>query len=231
MLAVTGLGLVSASLALGRESAAHAGEESVFERRCTGTYLVLEEGSQAQTLWTFHADRTLVASSSGELLFAFSGQQGAWRPDGDSGAKAVELDFDWDAAGTLQAIGRVDIDEQRLEAQRGKLEKQALEQAQLLRQKIAAEVASLETYAQNLDSLDQQARLLVGEIAMRNFALVRDRVKNIVLRADVGIVQQAWEVREEQRVRVRNLQRERAREEQNLNDELREVLDDAEDSQ
>lgn len=135
------------------------------------------------------------------------------------------------AKGIQSLLGRVDIDEQRLEAQRGKLEKQALEQAQVLRQKIAAEVASLETYAQNLDSLDQQARLLVGEIAMRNFALVRDRVKNIVLRADVGIVQQAWEVREEQRVRVRNLQRERAREEQNLNDELREVLDDAEDSQ
>jgi tetratricopeptide (TPR) repeat protein len=128
-------------------------------------------------------------------------------------------------------LGRMDIDEQRLEANRGKFEKQALEQAQELRGKIAAEVASLETYAQNLDSLDQQARLLVGELAMKNFALVRDRVKNIVLRADVGIVQQAWEVREEQRVRVRNLQRERAREEQNLNDELREVLDDSEEAQ
>jgi tetratricopeptide (TPR) repeat protein len=133
------------------------------------------------------------------------------------------------AKGVQTLLGRIDIDEQRLEATRGKLERQALEQAQVLRQKIATEVAALETYAQNLDSLDQQARLLVGEIAMKNFALVRDRVKNIVLRADVGIVQQAWEVREEQRVRVRNLQRERAREEQNLNDELREVLDDSED--
>jgi len=135
------------------------------------------------------------------------------------------------AKGIQSLMGRLDIDEQRLEASRGKLEKQALEQAQALRAKIAAEVVSLETYAQNLDSLDQQARLLVGEIAMKNFALVRDRVKNIVLRADVGIVQQAWEVREEQRVRVRNLQRERAREEQNLNDELREVLDDSEEAQ
>jgi len=135
------------------------------------------------------------------------------------------------AKGIQSLLGRADIDEQRLEAQRSKLETQALEQAQALRAKIAAEVGALETYAQNLDGLDQQARLLVGEIAMKNFALVRDRVKNIVLRADVGIVQQAWEVREEQRVRVRNLQRERAREEQNLNDELREVLDDSEDSQ
>jgi hypothetical protein len=79
--------------------------------------------------------------------------------------------------------------------------------------------------------LDQQARVLVGEVAMKNFGLVRDRLKSIVLRADTGIVQQAWELREEQRIRVNNLQRERAREEQNLNDELREVLDDAEDSQ
>jgi tetratricopeptide (TPR) repeat protein len=135
------------------------------------------------------------------------------------------------AKGIQSLLGRADIDEQRLEATRAKLEKQALDQAQELRAKIAAEVVALETYSQNLDGLDQQARLLVGEIAMKNFALVRDRVKNIVLRADVGIVQQAWEVREEQRVRVRNLQRERAREEQNLNDELREVLDDSEDAQ
>ena len=89
----------------------------------------------------------------------------------------------------------------------------------------------IETYAQNLDGLDQQARLLVGEIAMKNFGLVRDRLKSIVLRADTGIVQEAWEVREEQALRVRNLQRERAREEQTLNDELREVLDDAEEEQ
>jgi hypothetical protein len=137
-----------------------------------------------------------------------------------------------DYAKSIQSLlGRADIDEQRLEATRTRLEKQALDQAQELRAKIAAEVAALETYSQNLDGLDQQARLLVGEIAMKNFALVRDRVKNIVLRADVGIVQQAWEVREEQRVRVRNLQRERAREEQNLNDELREVLDDSEEAQ
>jgi hypothetical protein len=68
----------------------------------------------------------------------------------------------------------------------------------------------------------------VGEVAQQHFARISDRLKSIVLRADVGIVQQAWEVREEQRARVRSLQRERAREEQTLNDELREVLDDAE---
>jgi tetratricopeptide (TPR) repeat protein len=128
-------------------------------------------------------------------------------------------------------LARADTVENALDAQRSRYEQQALEQANGLRDKISEEVGLIETYAQNLDGLDQQARLLVGEIAMKNFGLVRDRLKSIVLRADVGIVQEAWEVREEQALRVRNLQRERAREEQTLNDELREVLDDAEEQQ
>jgi tetratricopeptide (TPR) repeat protein len=128
-------------------------------------------------------------------------------------------------------LSRADIDETALDGQRVKWEEQAVEQANGLRDKISQELTLVETYAQNLDGLDQQARLLVGEIAMKNFGLVRDRLKSIVLRADVGIVQEAWEVREEQALRVRNLQRERAREEQTLNDELREVLDDAEEQQ
>jgi predicted rRNA methylase YqxC with S4 and FtsJ domains len=47
-----------------------------------------------------------------------------------------------------------------------------------------------------------------------------------VLRADVGIVQQAWEVREQHRERVRELQRVRSTEEQKLNDEMKEVMQD-----
>jgi tetratricopeptide (TPR) repeat protein len=128
-------------------------------------------------------------------------------------------------------LARADNDDAALDVQRAKYEQQAIEQANALRDKISQELALVEGYAQNLDGLDQQARLLVGEIAMKNFSLVRDRLKSIVLRADVGIVQEAWEVREEQALRVRNLQRERAREEQTLNDELREVLDDAEEQQ
>lgn len=128
-------------------------------------------------------------------------------------------------------LARADNDDLALDSQRAKYEQQAVEQANGLREKISQETALVEGYAQNLDGLDQQARLLVGEIAMKNFSLVRDRLKSIVLRADVGIAQEAWEVREEQALRVRNLQRERAREEQTLNDELREVLDDAEEQQ
>ncbi len=135
-------------------------------------------------------------------------------------------------ARTIQPLVlRADVVDSRVEAQIRSLDEQAGSEAAALERKINGEVALLEVSAQNLDMLDQQARLLVGEVAMKNFALVRDRLKSVVLRADVGIVQEAWEVREEQRVRVRNLQRERSREESSLNDELREVLDDAAEDQ
>ncbi|MGC4092091.1 MAG: tetratricopeptide repeat protein [Polyangiaceae bacterium] len=124
-------------------------------------------------------------------------------------------------------LTRADVIDSRLESTIRGLDEQARIGADEVGRKVSNELAILEASAQNLDTLDQQARLLVGEGAMKNFALVRDRLKSVVLRADVGIVQEAWEVREEQRVRVRNLQRERSREENSLNDELREVLDDA----
>ena len=45
--------------------------------------------------------------------------------------------------------------------------------------------------ASTLEGLDSEGRLVVGQVAMRNFGLVRDRLKNIVLRADVGVTEEA----------------------------------------
>ena len=84
-------------------------------------------------------------------------------------------------------------------------------------------------YASRLDTMDQHARILVGEVAKQNFIRAKERLKDVVMRADVGLVQQAWEVREEQKQRVFDLLRERAQEDRLINDELREVLDDSED--
>jgi tetratricopeptide (TPR) repeat protein len=128
-------------------------------------------------------------------------------------------------------LARADTIDLRLDGTRADLERNATAQADALRVKIAEELASVETRAAALDQVDQEARVVVGEVAMKAFGAVRERLKGIVLRADVGIVQEAWEEREEQALRVRTLQREKAREEQMLNDELREVLEDAEEDQ
>jgi tetratricopeptide (TPR) repeat protein len=96
-----------------------------------------------------------------------------------------------------------------------------------IRNKIEAERVKIDGYNGTLFTYDTEAKQLVGEVAKRNFEIVREKLRSIVLRADVGITEQAWEVREEELDRVHNLQTERAREEQLLDEELREVLDDS----
>ncbi len=96
-----------------------------------------------------------------------------------------------------------------------------------LKEKVESERVKIVGYEERLGKLDTEARDLVGQVAKRNFELVRDKLRNIVLRADVGITEQAWEVREEELYRVRTLQTERAKQEQTLDEELREVLDDS----
>ncbi len=106
------------------------------------------------------------------------------------------------------------------------LEGQVAQRSGQMEQKVEAERLHIGTYQQQLDALDNEARDLVGHVAQRNFGLVRDKLRGIVLRADVGITEQAWEVREEELDRVRSLQSERARQEQLLDEELKEVRDD-----
>jgi hypothetical protein len=106
------------------------------------------------------------------------------------------------------------------------LEVQVAVQTRDLQAKIDLEASRIEEYQNELTALDGRARDLVGHVAERNFGLVRDRLRGIVVRADVGVTEQAWEVREEEVSRVRRLQGERARQEQVLEEELHEVLDD-----
>jgi tetratricopeptide (TPR) repeat protein len=106
------------------------------------------------------------------------------------------------------------------------LEAQVAEKAGALQQKIETERGNIAKYQQTLDGYDNEARDLVGRVAQRNFGLVRDKLRGIVLRADVGVTEQAWEVREEELDRVHSLQSERSRQEQLLDEELKEVRDD-----
>jgi tetratricopeptide (TPR) repeat protein len=145
---------------------------------------------------------------------------------GDSSADAVEY-----ARAIQPLLARADRAEDMLDRSRRDLDASAEATARDVSAIVEREAQSMAQYAAQLEELDQSSRVLVGEVAMKSLEKVRERLKSVVLRADVGIVQHAWEIREEQMSRVRDLQRERAREERFLNDELREVLDDAEDSQ
>jgi tetratricopeptide (TPR) repeat protein len=148
-----------------------------------------------------------------EVQLATGGQAGA---DGQRYAQRI-----------YPVLTQARVEEDRLMGAFQQLETQVAARTTELKAKIDSEGASIERYKQQLASLDGEARDLVGHVAERNFGLVRDKLRGIVLRADVGITEQAWEVREEELERVHNLQSERSREEQLLDEELREVLDDA----
>ncbi len=117
--------------------------------------------------------------------------------------------------------------EDRLVAEFNRLDEKVVAKVSELRAKIDAESAKIAGFQGQLNGLDDESRELVGRVAERNFILVGEKLRSIVLRADVGVTEQAWEVREEELARVRQLQMERVREEQVLDEELREVLDDA----
>ncbi len=119
--------------------------------------------------------------------------------------------------------------EDRLTAAFVDIDRQVAGRIAELQGKIEAERTKIVGYQGELVKLDGEARDLVGRVAQRNFMLVRDKVRGIVLRSDIGITEQAWEVREEELERVRTLQTERARQEQILDEELKEVLDDSTD--
>jgi tetratricopeptide (TPR) repeat protein len=148
--------------------------------------------------------------------------------------REVELSAGGSAGGDAQRFagraGAVLLEARQYEAQLvaalQQLEARVAVRSQELERKVIAERASIGKYQGELDGLDNEARDLVGHVAQRNFGLVRDKLRNIVLRADVGLTEQAWEVREEELDRVRSLQTERARQEQLLDEELKEVRDD-----
>lgn len=126
----------------------------------------------------------------------------------------------------LQRAAQIDG---QVEASLAEIETEVASKASDLRAIVQRETANVVDYSLQLEDLDQEARVLVGEVARRNFQRVRKRLGEIVLRADVGITEEAWELREEQYTRVRRLKIERARGEQRLREELEEVLDDSAD--
>lgn len=127
----------------------------------------------------------------------------------------------------LPVIKQADEADAQINAIKAEIEAEVERKTQLVIADVNAETEKLVGYQVRLEELDGQARVLVGEVMMRNFGFVRDRLKSMILRADVGITQQAWEVREDQITRVRTLTRERAQQERTLREELNEVLDDA----
>ena len=88
------------------------------------------------------------------------------------------------------------------------------------------ETANLARYRASLGSLEGETEDVVGAITYLNFNRVHGRFYDLVLRADVGKIDVSWARREDHRLRIDALTRERARELQALDDEFRDVMDE-----
>ena len=93
------------------------------------------------------------------------------------------------------------------------------------------ETANLARYRKALGSLEGETEDVVGAITYLNFNRVHDRFYDLVLRADVGKIDVSWAKREDHRLRIDALTRERARDLQALDDEFRDVMDQNETSE
>jgi hypothetical protein len=91
---------------------------------------------------------------------------------------------------------------------------------------LTEETGKLVGYRQSLAELNTETEDVVGGVALGNYRQVQKRFYDLVLKADVGVIDVGWAEREEHRTRIEMLTRERARSMQSLDDEFREIMDD-----
>jgi TolA-binding protein len=106
------------------------------------------------------------------------------------------------------------------------IDKAIAERIAAMKQVMSAETTNIEGYQKQLGTLETDAEDVVGSVTYANFSTVRRRFYDLVLRADVGTIDVSWADREEHRMRVELLTRERAREIQALDDEFKEIMDE-----
>ena len=126
-----------------------------------------------------------------------------------------------------------DAAHRRIGAIEAQLDRRDAEIAQAVRKRAAdmlavvdEETANLKRYRVALRSLEGETVDVVGAITYLSFNRIHGRFYDLVLRADVGKIDVAWARREDHRLRLDALTRERARELQALDDEFRDVMDE-----
>jgi tetratricopeptide (TPR) repeat protein len=131
------------------------------------------------------------------------------------------------------AAARVSTIEHRLEADKARVAeaKAALQasvalKAEAIRKEVEAERDKLRGYAGEVDTVSSDARNLVGRITYDSFKRVKKQFDDLVLKADVGLVDVAWTKKQDDTTKIQNLSKQKDRELKSLDDEFKEVLKD-----
>jgi TolA-binding protein len=103
------------------------------------------------------------------------------------------------------------------------VESEAARQIEKIAREVEAERARVDRYRAELGGLNTEAEEVVGGVTSENFSGVRRKFHDMILKADVGIIDVAWLRKEEHVARSKDLTKERLKEIRALDEEFREV--------
>lgn len=125
-------------------------------------------------------------------------------------------------------FARLDEAERRAQSFDQRLQAIVDERMTSVRNRVQEEERNVASYRLRLADLERESADVVGRAVMQSIANVRLHFYRIVMRADLGLVDVAWEERENHNNRARILAEELNRETTALNDEFSEVIEGAE---
>ena len=141
---------------------------------------------------------------------------------------AAEDRLSSDDAGTLKRAHAVREKSlgmrERVVAARGVLRARLESRGRVIRDKVLAEQKLLDRYEAEVASVSGDARNLVGRIAYESFRRVRQQFYDLVLRADVGVVDVAFTEKQDKTTEIQNLSAQKDRALRELDAEFRDVL-------
>ena len=116
--------------------------------------------------------------------------------------------------------------ESTLDGRDAEIDRIVEERTTAMRAEVDEESGRIEGYRRELGELETEAEEVVGAVTYMNFQRVQHRFYDLVLRADVGRIDVSWAEREEHRMRVEMLTRERSQQLRQLDDDFREITDE-----
>jgi len=133
-----------------------------------------------------------------------------------------------DAAQLIQQAHQIRLLSQgmgeRVHAAKTALREQVSRRGGLIRNKVTAIQALLSTYSTEVSSVSGDARNLVGRIAFDSFKRVRQQFYDLVLKADVGLVDVAFTRKQDETNQIQKLSLQKDRDLRALDNEFKEVL-------
>ena len=121
---------------------------------------------------------------------------------------------------------RIDADRKRVGAAKAQLQAAVAHKAQVIRAAVAQEQGKLSGYDAEVGQVSSSARDLVGRIAFDSFTRVRKQFYDLVLKADVGLVDVAWTKKQDDTKKIQALSKEKDKQMKGLDEEFKEVLKD-----